>query len=73
MELTQKETDSISQIVADHGYIEWNLIAFTPKREYNIYSYFTDPSIMPIFRGVILSILNRLDRFCIVKGKETWH
>ena len=73
MELTEKEFSTISGIIADHGYVEWNLIAFTADREYNIFSYFTDPSIMPIFRVILFSMLKRLDAYCLGQGKETTH
>ncbi len=61
MEKTDFET--ISEIVARYGYVEWTLIGFTPTREYNIFSYFTDPSIMPIFKYVLLSILKGLNEY----------
>lgn len=54
---------AISEIVARYGYVEWTLIGFTPTREYNIFSYFTDPSIMPIFKYVLLSILKGLNEY----------
>jgi hypothetical protein len=59
----QADFDTISEIVARYGYIEWTLIGFTPTREYNIFSYFTDPSIMPIFKYVLLSILKSLNEY----------
>jgi hypothetical protein len=55
--------ETISEIVARYGYVEWTLIGFTPTREYNIFSYFTDPSIMPIFKYVLLSILKGLNEY----------
>jgi len=61
--MNQADFDTISEIVARYGYIEWTLIGFTPTREYNIFSYFTDPSIMPVFKCVLLSIINRLDLY----------
>lgn len=61
--MNQADFDTISEIVARYGYIEWTLIGFTPTREYNIFSYFTDPSVMPVFKCVLLSILNRLDLY----------
>jgi len=59
----QADFDTISEIVSRYGYIEWTLIGFTPTREYNIFSYFTDPSIMPIFKYVLLSILKGLNEY----------
>ena len=61
--MNQADFDKISEIVARYGYIEWTLIGFTPTREFNIFSYFTDPSIMPVFKCVLLSIINRLDLY----------
>lgn len=61
--MDQADFDEISEIVAKYGYVEWTLIGFTPSREYNIFSYFTDPSVMPIFKSVLLSILSRLDAY----------
>ena len=63
MDMDQTDFDEISKIVAKYGYVEWTLIGFTPTREYNIFSYFTDPSIMPVFKCVLLSILSRLDAY----------
>jgi hypothetical protein len=63
MNMDKADFDAISEIVAKYGYVEWTLIGFTPTREYNIFSYFSDPSIMPIFKCVLLSILNRLDTY----------
>lgn len=61
--MEQADFDMISEIVARYGYIEWTLIGFTPAREYNIFSYFTDTSIMPIFKCVLLSILKGLNDY----------
>jgi len=61
--MEKADLDAISKIVAKYGYIEWTLIGFTPTREYNIFSYFTDPSIMTIFKGVLISILKSLEEY----------
>jgi len=61
--MDQSDFDTISEIAAKYGYVEWTLIGFNTAREYNIFSYFTDPSIMPIFKCVLLSILNKLDSY----------
>ncbi len=61
--MEKADLDAISKIVAKYGYIEWTLIGFTPTRDYNIFSYFTDPSIMPIFKGVLISILKSLEEY----------
>jgi hypothetical protein len=61
--MSKNDYDKISEIVAKYGFVEWTLIGFTPTRDYNIFSYFTDPSIMPIFKYVLLSILKQLDDY----------
>lgn len=61
--MEKADFETISEIVARYGYVEWTLIGFTPTREYNIFSYFTDPSIMPIFKYVLLSILKGLNEY----------
>jgi hypothetical protein len=61
--MRKTDYDAISEIVAKYGFVEWALIGFTPTREYNIFSYFTDPSIMPIFKYILLSILKQLDNY----------
>jgi hypothetical protein len=59
----QADLDTISEIVAKYGYIEWTLIGFTPERDYNIFSYFTDPSVLPVFKAVLLSIFKTLSEY----------
>ena len=61
--MRKTDYDAISEIVAKYGFVEWTLIGFTPTREYNIFSYFTDSSIMPIFKYILLSILKQLDNY----------
>lgn len=61
--MEQSDLDTISEIVARYGYIEWTLIGFTPARDYNTYSYFTDPSILPVFKYVLISILKTLEEY----------
>lgn len=61
--MNQDDLDTISEIVARYGFVEWTLIGFTPTREYNIFSYFTDHSIMPVFKFVLLSILKTTDEY----------
>jgi len=58
--MEQEDLETISRIVAKYGYIEWSLISFTPERDYNIFSYFTDPSILPVFKAVLFSVLKTL-------------
>ncbi len=61
--MEQTDLDIISKIVARYGYVEWTLIGFTQERDYNIFSYFTDPSVLPVFKYVLLSILKTLDEY----------
>ena len=61
--MNQGDFDTISEIVARYGFVEWTLICFTPTREYNIFSYFTDSSVIPVFKFVLLSILRTLEEF----------
>jgi hypothetical protein len=59
----QEDLDTISRIVAKYGLIEWTLIGFTPERDYTIFSYFTDPSILPVFKAVLVSIFKTLSEY----------
>jgi hypothetical protein len=59
----QTDLDIISKIAARYGYVEWTLIGFTQETDYNIVSYFTDPSVLPVFKYVLLSILKTLDEY----------
>ena len=59
----QEDLETISRIVAKYGYIEWTLISFTPERDYSIFSYFTDPSILTVFKAVLLSIFKTLSEY----------
>ena len=61
--MEEEDLATISSIVAKYGFIEWTLIGFTPAREYNIFSYFTDPSILPVFKAVLLSIFKTLNEY----------
>ncbi len=61
--MEQTDLDIISEIAARYGYVEWTLIGFTQERDYNIVSYFTDPSILPVFKYVLLSILKTLNEY----------
>jgi acyl CoA:acetate/3-ketoacid CoA transferase alpha subunit len=63
MRMNQADLDTISEIVARYGLVEWTLIGFTKEREYNIFSYFTDPSIVPVFKFVLLSILKTIEEY----------
>lgn len=61
--MEQTDLDIISEIAARYGYVEWTLIGFNQERAYNIVSYFTDPSVLPVFKYVLLSILKTLDEY----------
>ena len=61
--MEQKDLNTISEIVAKYGYIEWTLIGFTPAKDYDIFSYFTDPAVLPVFKVVLLSILRTLEGY----------
>jgi len=63
MEVEEADLETISSIVPKYGFIEWTLIGFTPSREYNIFSYFTDQSILPVFKAVLLSIFKTLNEY----------
>ena len=61
--MEKKDLETISRIVAKYGYIEWTLVGFTPEKDYEIFSYFTDPSVLPVFKVVLLSILETLEAY----------
>ena len=63
MAMEQADLETISRIVAKYGYVEWTLISFTPERDYNIISYFTDQTILPVFKAVLLSIFKTLSEY----------
>jgi hypothetical protein len=69
--MKQADFDKISEIIADNGFIEWSLVGFTPAGEYKIFSYFTDSSIMPVFRAILVSMLRKIDEY--LKGCEGDH
>jgi hypothetical protein len=59
--MNQNDLEMISTILSRYGLVEWTLIGFSPTKEYRIFSYFTDPSIVPIFKYVLLSILKTIE------------
>lgn len=61
--MKQADLDTISEIVARYGFIEWSLVGFTPTGNYQIFSYFTDPSVMPIFKIVLISMLKTVEEY----------
>ena len=61
--MRQEDLNTISEIAARYGFIEWSLIGFTPARDYSIFSYFTDPSIMPVLKAVLVSMLKTVEEY----------
>jgi hypothetical protein len=59
--MNQDDLEIISAILSKYGLIDWTLIGFSPTREYRIFSYFTDPSVVPIFKYVLFSILKTIE------------
>ena len=61
--MKQDDLDKISEIVARYGFVEWSLVGFTPAGDYKIFSYFTDPSVLPIFKMILYSMLKKLEEY----------
>ncbi len=61
--MKQDDLDKISEIVARYGFVEWSLVGFTPAGDYKIFSYFTDPSILPVFKMILYSMLKKLEEY----------
>lgn len=61
--MKQDDLDKISEIVARYGFVEWSLVGFTPAGDYKIYSYFTDPSVLPVFKMILYSMLKKLEEY----------
>jgi hypothetical protein len=57
------DIETISEIAARYGFSEWALVGFTSKTEYHVFSYFSDLSVMPVFKAVLISILKTLDEY----------
>ena len=57
------DIETISEIAARYGFNEWALVGFSSKTEYHIFSYFSDLSVMPAFKAVLISILKTLDEY----------
>jgi len=70
--MDRDDLNAISKIVAKYGYVEWSLIGFTPLREYGIFSYFTDPSILTVFKFVLFEMLKTLDEYTEDRPHETY-
>jgi hypothetical protein len=58
----QDDLDEISKILSKYDLIEWTVIGFDSSREYKIFSYFTDLSIMPVFKCVLISMLKTIEQ-----------
>ena len=61
--MKQADLDTISEIVARYGYSEWSLVGFAPTGDYSIFSYFTDPSILPVFKIILISMLKTIGEY----------
>jgi hypothetical protein len=61
--MKQADLNTISEIVRRYGFIEWSLVGFTPSGDYQIFSYFSDPSIMPIFKAILISMLRTVEGY----------
>jgi hypothetical protein len=61
--MKQADLDTISEIVARYGFSEWSLVGFTPTGDYRIFSYFTDPSILPVFKIILISMLKTIGEY----------
>jgi hypothetical protein len=61
--MKQADLDTISEIVARYGYSEWSLVGFTATGDYSIFSYFTDPSILPAFKIILISMLKTVGEY----------
>lgn len=61
--MKKADLDKISEIMADYGFIEWSLVGFAPTGDYKIFSYFTDPSIMPVFKAILISMLRTVEEY----------
>jgi hypothetical protein len=61
--MEQDDLDTISAIAAKYGFNEWSLIGFTTEEEYHIFSYFSDLSVMPAFKIILISILKTVEEY----------
>ena len=71
--MNQQQMDEISRIVVANGFIEWNLVCFTEQKDYQIFSYFTHPGMLQVFRQVLYLMLRKLDDHFLGTGKEITH
>ncbi|MEW6587520.1 MAG: hypothetical protein AB1442_18165 [Nitrospirota bacterium] len=70
--MNRDDLNAISEIMAKYGYVEWSLVGFTPLREYSIFSYFTDPSILTVFKLVLLEMLKTLNEYTEERAHEAY-
>lgn len=61
--MKQADLNAISEIVGKYGFADWSLVGFTPDGNYKVYSYFTDPSVMPVFKAILISMLKTLEDY----------
>ena len=61
--MEQDDIDMISEIAAKYRFSEWALIGFSTEKEYHIYSYFNDLSVMPVFKIILISILKTVEEY----------
>jgi hypothetical protein len=61
--MEQDDFNTISEIVSRYGFDEWSLVGFTQKREYTVYSYFRDSSVMPVFKIVLIKMLKAVEGY----------
>ncbi len=61
--MSQADLNKISEIVAKYGFIEWSLVGFTPSGDYQIFSYFSDPQVMPVFKAILVSMLHTVEEY----------
>jgi len=63
VKMDQDDLDMISEIAAKYGFSEWALIGFSTEKEYHIFSYFNDLSVMPVFKIILISILKTVEEY----------
>lgn len=76
VKMEQDDLDMISEIAAKYGFSEWALIGFSTEKEYHIFSYFNDLSVMPVFKIILISILKTIEEYMrinLVLPTETVH
>jgi hypothetical protein len=63
VKMEQDDIEMISEIAAKYGFSEWALIGFSTEKEYHIFSYFNDLSVMPVFKIILISILKTVEEY----------